>query len=65
MTKREEIGLNYILGRFEGIANAMDLMEADKGTMKRARDALLETCTMLQEWIAASEVEGFGDAKGV
>lgn len=30
-------------------------------TMDRARDALLETCAMLEEWISASKVESWSE----
>lgn len=54
MTRAEQVGLNYILGRFEGIALGLEFARMD-----RARDALLETCTMLEEWIDASDVEAW------
>lgn len=56
MTRAEQVGLNYILGRFEGIALGLEFARMD-----RARDALLETCTMLEEWISASEVESWSE----
>lgn len=56
MTRREIVGLTYILGRFEGIASCLEF-----AIMDRARDALLETCAMLEEWISASEVESWSE----